>query len=231
MNVYKYDNKTKEYIGTIPAMLDPLESKLQKKDIYLLPANATFTAPPELKKGKTYVWDNEKWKEIEDHRGETYWMPGNSVGTPGHVMNELGPLPDGATITAPEWTLPELKEFKKAEVNAWTAAKITGGFTSEATGETVTYDSDKDTQLTMQGVAATAGTDLFAQKYPDGVAVRGYAQGSSMKQVYTLTAAQVQAWCADLSKHINDCKQAGWAKQAAVQAAESKEELDAISLE
>lgn len=125
----------------------------------------------------------------------------------------------------------DLKADKMADVDAWTAAKITGGFTSDATGEAVTYDSDKDTQLTMQGVAATAGTDLFAQKYPDGVAVRGYAQGSSMKQVYTLTAAQVQAWCADLSKHINDCKQAGWAKQAAVQAAESKEELDAISLE
>ncbi len=126
--------------------------------------------------------------------------------------------------------LEDLKASKLAAVNAWTAAKITGGFTSDATGEAVTYDSDKDTQLTMQGIAATAGTDLFAQKYPDGVAVRGYAQTSNKKQVYMLTAAQVQAWCADLSKHINDCKQAGWAKQAAVQAAESQEYLDAITL-
>ena len=133
-------------------------------------------------------------------------------------------------IPPQEIPLSELKTSKLKAVDDWTAAKITGGFTSDATGEAVTYDSDKDTQLTMQGIAATAGTDLFVQKYPDGVAVRGYAQTSNKKQVYMLTAAQVQAWCADLSKHINDCKQAGWAKQAAVQAAESQEDLDAITL-
>ena len=50
-------------------------------------------------------------------------------------------------------TLAELKEEKIAEVDAWTADKITGGFISECTGEIVRYDSDKDTQLTMQGIA------------------------------------------------------------------------------
>lgn len=129
-----------------------------------------------------------------------------------------------------EPTLDEIKSKKMKEVDAWTEAKITGGFTSSATGETVTYDSDKETQLTMQGIALSAGTDLFAEKYRDGVAVRGYAEGSSTKQVYNLTAAQVQVWCADLSKHINDCKQAGWSKQAAVQSAESQEDLDSVIL-
>ena len=230
MNVYKYDENTKEYIGTEEALLDPLETEQQGENIYLLPANATFTAPPAEKEGFARIWNGENWQEVEDHRGTEYWLPGEAYGTPAHEMKELGALPEGATTTAPEQTLDEQKAVKLAEVNAWTAAKITGGFTSEATGEAVTYDSDKDTQLTMQGVAATAGTELFTQKYPDGVAVRGYAQGSSAKQVYTLTAAQVQEWCADLSKHINDCKQAGWAKQAAVQAAESQEDLDAITL-
>ena len=231
MNIYKYDEQTKEFIGVEPAMLDPLESELQKKKIYLLPANATFTAPQEAEKGTVNVWDGEEWQQIEDHRGELYWLPSDTYKTEGRKMKELGILPDGATTTAPEQTLNEQKAVKLATVNAWTAAKITGGFTSDATGEAVTYDSDKDTQLTMQGIAATAGTDLFAQKYPDGVAVRGYAQGSSTKQVYTLTASQVQAWCADLSKHINDCKQAGWAKQDAVQAAENKEDLALITLD
>jgi len=158
-------------------------------------------------------------------------LPGEGYGTPAHEMKELGPLPEGATTTAPEKTLDELKAAKLAEIDAWTAAKITGGFVSNASGEAVTYDSDKDTQLTMQGIALNVNTELFAEKYPDGCPVRGYAQGAEEKTIYMLSAEQVMNWCADLSMHIGTCKQAGWAKQAEVQAATTKEELDAISLE
>ena len=185
------------------------------------------------KRQETYVADEKKEQERESllqdgfilvDEDEYQKIIGNIDGKT-YIRN-----PETGEYEAYEPPLEDLKSAKMAAVNAWTAAKITGGFTSDATGEAVTYDSDKDTQLTMQGIAATAGTDLFAQKYPDGVAVRGYAPHSNKKQVYTLTAGQVQAWCADLSKHINDCKQAGWAKQAAVEAAESKEDLDAITL-
>lgn len=231
MNVYKYDEKTKEYINTETALLDPLETKKQQKNIYLLPANATFTAPPAEKEGFARVWDGESWQEIEDHRGTEYWLPGEGYGTTAHEMKELGPLPEGAVTTAPEKTLDELKTDKLAEVDAWTAAKITGGFVSNASGEAVTYDSDKDTQLTMQGIALNVNTELFAEKYPDGCPVRGYPAGSDTKQIYMLTPAQVMQWQADLSIHIGTCKQNGWAKQAEVQAATTKEGLDAISLE
>lgn len=128
-------------------------------------------------------------------------------------------------------TLEEAKAAKLAEIDAWTAAKITGGFVSSATGEAVTYDSDKDTQLTMQGIALNVNTELFAEKYPDGCPVRGYPAGSETKQIYMLTPAQVMQWQADLSIHIGTCKQNGWAKQAEVAAAESKEEVEAILLE
>lgn len=230
MNVYKYNEQTKEYISTEEALLDPLETKKQQKNIYLLPANATFTAPPAEKEGFARVWDGESWQEVEDHRGTEYWLPGEGYGTPAHEMKELGPLPEGATTTAPEKTLDELKADKLAEVDAWTAAKITGGFVSNASGEAVTYDSDKDTQLTMQGIALNVNTELFAEKYPTGCPVRGYPAGSETKQIYMLTPAQVMQWQADLSIHIGTCKQNGWAKQAEVAAAESKEDLEAIVL-
>lgn len=230
MNVYIYDEKTKEYIGTEAAQLDPLETKLQQKNVYLLPANATFTALPAAKEGFAMVWNGEAWQEVEDHRGTEYWLPGEGYGTPAHKMKELGPLPEGATITAPEQTLEELKAAKLAEIDAWTAAKITGGFISSATGAPVTYDSDKDTQLTMQGIALNVNTELFAEKYPTGCPVRGYPEGSDTKQIYMLTPAQVMQWQADLSIHIGTCKQNGWAKQAEVAAAESKEALEAIVL-
>lgn len=136
---------------------------------------------------------------------------------------------EGDIYTA-EPTLEWAKADKLAEIDAWTAGKITGGFVSSASGEAVTYDSDKDTQLTMQGIALNVNTELFAEKYPDGCPVRGYPAGSETKQIYMLTPAQVMQWQADLSIHIGTCKQNGWAKQAEVAAAQSKEDLEAIVL-
>lgn len=133
-------------------------------------------------------------------------------------------------VEPPEPTLDELKVAKLAEIDAWTAAKITGGFVSEASGEPVTYDSDKDTQLTMQGIALNVNSETFAENYSTGCPVRGYPEGSDTKQIFMLTPSQVMQWCADLSMHIGTCKQAGWAKQEEVAAAQSKEDLEAIAL-
>lgn len=126
--------------------------------------------------------------------------------------------------------LPAAKQAKLAEVNQWTAANITGGFVSSASGEPVRYDSDVDTQLTMQGIALNVGTPLFAEKYPDGCPVRGVAEGKDSKAVYLLNPQQVMQWMADLSIHIGDCKQAGWKKQAEVEACKTVFELNNIEL-
>lgn len=129
-----------------------------------------------------------------------------------------------------EPSLDELKQAKLQEVDTWTANKITGGFVSLASGEPVTYDSDKDTQLTMQGIALNVQTPLFATEYPNGCPVRGYPINSVSKHVYMLNAEQVMRWCADLSMHIGTCKQRGWELQAQVNACTTKEELEAIVL-
>lgn len=118
MNVYKYDEITKEYIRYEQAQLDPLETKKQQKNIYLLPANATFTAPPAEKEGFARVWNGESWQEVEDHRSTEYWLPGDTYGTPGREVKEIGPLPEGATLTPPEQTLDDVKTAKVAEMKA-----------------------------------------------------------------------------------------------------------------
>lgn len=128
-------------------------------------------------------------------------------------------------------SLDELKTAKLAEIDMWTAEKITGGFISSCSGEPVRYDSDKDTQLTMQGIALNVSTERFANEYPLGCPVRGYKEGETEKTIQYLNAAQVYAWCADLSSHIGACKQQGWIKRAQVEAALSKEDLDAIILD
>lgn len=152
-----------------------------------------------------------------------------------YPWNEIGQV---YTKVAP---LEYLKKVKLQEVDTWTANKITGGFDSEVTGTIVRYDSDKDTQLTMQGIALNVNTELFAEKYPTGCPVRGYGyveetdeEGNTIsvpaseKSIFMLTPEQVMLWCADLSMHIGNCKQAGWMKQAQVKACTTKEELEAI---
>ena len=110
MNVYKFNPITKEYTGVEPAMLDPLESELQGKEIYLLPANATFEKP-NLQEGFASVW-NGKWENIEDNRGKEYWLDTDTFGTPAKTMKDLGAFPANAVFTAPVKTLEQLKQDK-----------------------------------------------------------------------------------------------------------------------
>lgn len=128
-------------------------------------------------------------------------------------------------------SLDELKAAKLVEVNDWTAEKITGGFMSEATGAPVKFDSDTETQLTLQGIALNAAAATMAETYSEGIPVRGYAEGSDTKQVYHLNAAELMQVCADLSTHIMKCKEAGWAKQNEVKAAATAEDLGKIVLD
>ena len=123
------------------------------------------------------------------------------------------------------------KKLKLKEINEWTASKITGGFVSEASGVKVTYDSDVDTQLTMQGIALNVETPLFSEKYPLGCPVRGYKDGEKKKTIQYLSASQVLQWMADLSIHIGTCKQEGWKKQSEVNSATSLFDLNNIVLE
>lgn len=111
MQVYKYDEKTKEYIGTEQALINPLESELQGKTIYLLPANATFETP-NLQDGFASVFNGTQWENIEDNRGKEYWLDTDTFGTPAHTMKELGAFPANAVFTAPVKTIEQLKQDK-----------------------------------------------------------------------------------------------------------------------
>lgn len=114
MQVYKYDEKTKEYIGAEQALINPLESELQGKTIYLLPANATFEKP-NLQEGFASVF-NGKWENIEDNRGKEYWLDTDTFGTPAKTMKDLGAFPAGAVFTPPQKTLEQVKQEKIIEL-------------------------------------------------------------------------------------------------------------------
>lgn len=74
MKVYKY-NENKIYIGEEEALLDPLETKYQGKNIYLLPANATFEKP-KLKENEVAVFEGNKWNYYKNILGKYYYEDG-----------------------------------------------------------------------------------------------------------------------------------------------------------
>lgn len=130
-------------------------------------------------------------------------------------------------------TIDELKAIKLLEVDNWIADKITGGFISECTGKPVRYDSDRDTQNTVSSDLNTIylSPEKFNEKFPNGYPMRGYPENANIKQVYFLTKEQLLQWNVDLGLHRGTCKQNGWVKQAQVEEALSKEDLDAIILD
>lgn len=113
--VYKYDEKTKEYLGKAEALLDPLETQLQQKEIYLLPADATFSAPT-LQEGYVSVFKEGAWENIEDNRGKEYWLKDDAYDTPAHKMETLGALPADAVFTPPKKMLEQVKQEKIIEL-------------------------------------------------------------------------------------------------------------------
>lgn len=188
---------------------------LYGKIIYIYETNLTMEQLPTIFDPSTY------WIDVTGLDCEVGYLVSFKEG----VGLVLAPPPNE------EYTFEELKAQKLELVDAWTADKITGGFISQCTGSPVRYDSDKDTQLTMQGIALNVSTERFANEYPLGCPVRGYKEGETEKTIQYLNAAQVYTWCADLSSHIGACKQQGWIKQAQVEAALSKEDLDAVILD
>ena len=125
-------------------------------------------------------------------------------------------------------TLDELKIKKRIEVDALTGQKITGGFYMLVNDVNTKFDSDIETQITMQGIAISANTDDFKIKYPDGAPVRGIPEGKTKKEILMLDGPAIIKFCANLSEHIGQCKQHGWELQQAVDIAENEEMLNNI---
>jgi hypothetical protein len=111
LKIYIY-NDTNEYIGESITMLDPEETKLQRKNVWLMPPNCT-TIKPDMRMGYVPIWNGIAWEYIENHRGEKGWVNRIPV-----EIRELGPLPDGFTTEEPEPTPEELAQQRRQEILA-----------------------------------------------------------------------------------------------------------------
>ena len=64
MIAYMYDEDF-YYVGEAECQIDPLESEIAGKDIWLLPANCTWEKPLPEKEGYKVKWNGENWEYEE----------------------------------------------------------------------------------------------------------------------------------------------------------------------
>ena len=72
---YRYDQEKKTFQQSEEMFKDPLESELQGKDIWLLPANCTLIEPPEAKEGFDIVWSGDAWEYKEQEKEPEPYVP------------------------------------------------------------------------------------------------------------------------------------------------------------
>lgn len=90
MLIYNYDQFTNEYIGSSEAYLDVEETKIQGKEVYSLPAYASFDKPPKAKANETVIYNNG-WQIVADYRGK--YIVNNDMQP--FIYDKTGNLPEG----------------------------------------------------------------------------------------------------------------------------------------
>lgn len=144
MQAYMYSITTHEFLESVPCFPDPVRSRMEGREVYLLPANATFTAPPAKRTGYTAIWNGSGWAENEDYRGVQYWPKGATYNSASIEMKELGPLPDGASLTRPEKTADEITAEKEQREQAETEAARVPDLEAAVAELGMTSSSDKE---------------------------------------------------------------------------------------
>ena len=126
MKFYLYDEKTKQFITEQEGYLDPLETKAQGKNVYLVPPFSTTEKPnlTSLKDNEILVFKGDKWqREQEFYVGKIVDCQGERVSkyvTDNDLTFEK--CDEGFKIVEKplpkEKTLEELKEEKHAELKS-----------------------------------------------------------------------------------------------------------------
>jgi hypothetical protein len=104
MKIYHYHPDYKTYLGFSYADESPLEP-----GVFLIPAHATDTEPPDHQEGKIHIFNGTSWDIIDDYRGIYYNIPA------GQEIQHQDPLvpPENATKEVP----PEVPEGYVLEWN------------------------------------------------------------------------------------------------------------------
>lgn len=103
LTIFHYHPATGEFLGTGQADPDPKDQRN-----WLIPAYATTEVPPEGQAGFARVFLGGEWGQVEDHRGKVVWTDHETSFT----IEDLGPLPEGASEEQPEAPPPTAQELR-----------------------------------------------------------------------------------------------------------------------
>lgn len=88
---YRYDEITKEYIGSNTCYPNPVETEREGHFVPAVSANCTLEEPLAEREGYSQIYNNG-WEYIEDHRGTHIINPETEEEI---VIRELGEIPEG----------------------------------------------------------------------------------------------------------------------------------------
>ena len=211
--VYQFDDK-KIYKGTLT--LD--DSDKSPSGAWNIPGDCTETVPPTEKENYIPVWNGAAWVETEDYRGKEYWLPGDTYGTPGREVKEIGPLPEGATLTPPEQTIDEVKVIKKSVLKAERDQKEV--LPIEYNGNSFDYDDKARDRINAAIIALDRAGDEATLQWTT-------ADNTNA----TVTAQDLRNIIAAVAMRSNTLHEQYRIAKEAVNAAETKEEVEAVTLE
>ena len=144
-NVYHFDPITSEYLGSGEAEADPLNAGQ-----FLLPAHASFEAPPPVTSGQAAVRSDTGWAVKSDRRGEQYWLADGSR----HTIEKIGEdTPAGALTAAPTFPPTDVEidaETVRRIALAWQADDQIDALAKQINAQTRLDDMDGKTLTAVQ---------------------------------------------------------------------------------
>ena len=219
MKFYLYDEKTKQFIKEQEGYLDPLETKAQGKNVYIVPPFSTTEKPDLtiLKDNEILVFKDNKWQvEQEFYVGKIVDCQGERVSK--YVTdNDLTfekcdesfkivekPLPK-------EKTLEELKEEKHSQLKATMQAKR-NALTCEYNNDV--FDCNEQAQNNMTSLMSFANLGMTE-----------FSIRSTTEITHILNNIQLIELATLMSKAINDLYSEYWQYKNALYECKSKEEI------
>lgn len=222
MKYYLYDEKTKQFLKEQEGYLDPLETKAQGKNVYIVPPFSTTEKPnlTSLKDNEILVFNGNKWQieqefyvgKIVDCQGErvSKYVTGNDLTfekcDDGFKIVEK-PLPK-------EKTLEELKEEKHAQLKSIMQSKR-NVLTCEYNNDV--FDCNEQAQNNMTSLMGFANLGMTE-----------FSIRSTTEITHTLNNTQLIELATLMSKAINDLYSEYWQYKNALYECKSKEEIDEI---
>lgn len=211
--VYQFDEKK---IFKTKLLLD--DSDLSPSGNWNIPADCTEIEPPAKKENYVAIWSGSTWIETEDYRKKKYWLPGDTYGTPGREVKEIGPLPEGAMLTPPEQTIDEVKVIKKSALKAERDQKEV--LPIEYNGNSFDYDDKARDRINAAIIALDmAGAEATLQ----------WTTADNTNA--TVTAQDLRNIIAAVAMRSNTLHEQYRVAKEVINAAETKEEVEAVTLE